>query len=126
MTYAEKLAARFAGLKYNSLPENTRHGVKRLLMDWIGVAVGGSQTESGEVARAFAKAEGGEGPARVIGDSASVSMTSAAFANAISSHSLELDDIDVLALFHFSPPVYGSALAAAEAAGASGKELIVA
>jgi 2-methylcitrate dehydratase PrpD len=126
MTYAEKLAARFAGLKYNQLPENTRHGVKRLLMDWLGVAVGGSATESGEVARAFAKAEGGKGPSRVIGDKASVSMTSAAFANAISSHSLELDDIDVLALFHFSPPVYGSALAAAEAAGASGKELIVA
>jgi len=126
MTYSEKLAARFAGLKYNQLPENTRHGVKRLLMDWMGVAVGGSRTESGDVARAFAKAEGGKGPSRVIGDTASVSMTSAAFANAISSHSLELDDIDVLALFHFSPPVYGSAVAAAEAAGASGKDLIVA
>lgn len=126
MTYAEKLAARFTALKYTQLPENTRHGVKRLLMDWLGVAVGGSRTESGEVARAFARAEGGKGPARVIGDTASVSMTSAAFANAISSHSLELDDIDVLALFHFSPPVYGSALAAAEAASASGKDLIVA
>ena len=59
MTYAEKLAARFAGLKYNDLPENTRHGVKRLLLDYLGVALGGSQTESGEVARAFA-----EGPRR--------------------------------------------------------------
>ncbi len=35
-------------------------------------------------------------------------------ANAISSHSIELDDIDVLALFHFSPPVFSAALAAAE------------
>src|SRR5207253_465277 len=96
----------FAGMKYNDLPENSRHGVKRLLMDYLGVAVGGSQTESGKVARAFAKDQGGKGPARLVGDNARVSMTSAAFANAISSHSLELDDIDVLALFHFSPPVY--------------------
>ena len=125
-TYAEKLAARFAGMKYNALSENTRHGVKRLLMDYLGVAVGGSQTESGQVARAFAVDQGGKGEARVIGDNARVSMTSAAFANAISSHSLELDDIDVLALFHFSPPVYSAALAAAEANGASGRDLIVA
>ena len=125
-TYAEKLATRFTGLKYNALPENTRHGVKRLLLDYLGVAVGGSQHDSGEAARAFAKHEGGKGPARVIGDNASVSMTSAAFANAISSHSLELDDIDVLALFHFSPPVYSAALAAAEGAGANGKDLVVA
>ncbi|QJR12878.1 hypothetical protein DSM104443_03972 [Usitatibacter rugosus] len=125
-TYAEKLATRFTGLKYAALPENTTHGVKRLLLDYLGVAVGGSQHDSGEAARAFAKHEGGKGPARIIGDNASVSMTTAAFANAISSHSLELDDIDVLALFHFSPPVYSSALAAAEGSSANGKDLIVA
>ena len=53
-------------------------------------------------------------------------MTAAAFANAISSHSIELDDIDVLALFHFSPPVYSAALAAAEYVGANGRELLTA
>ena len=53
-------------------------------------------------------------------------MTAAAFANAISSHSIELDDIDVLALFHFSPPVYSAALATAEYAGANGKQLLTA
>jgi 2-methylcitrate dehydratase PrpD len=125
-TYAEKLAARFAGMKYNDLPEASRHGVKRLLLDYLGVAVGGSQSESGKVARAFAVDQGGKGPSRVIGDNARVSMTNAAFANAISSHSLELDDIDVLALFHFSPPIYSAALAAAEAAEASGRDLVVA
>jgi 2-methylcitrate dehydratase PrpD len=125
-TYAEKLATRFSKLKYNALPDNTRHGVKRLLMDYLGVAVGGSQTESGQVARAFAVDQGGKREARIVGGNASVSMTNAAFANAISSHSLELDDIDVLALFHFSPPVYSAALAAAESQGAGGRDLVVA
>lgn len=125
-TYAERLAGRFSSMKYRDLPESTCHGVKRLLMDYLGVAVGGSRTESGKVARAFAKDQGGKGSAQLIGDSARVNMTSAAFANAISSHSLELDDIDVLALFHFSPPVYSAALAAAEQTGASGRDLVVA
>ncbi len=125
-TYAEKLAARFAGMKYNDLPAASRHAVKRLLLDYLGVAVGGSQSASGKAARAFAVDQGGKGQSRVIGGNARVSMTNAAFANAISSHSLELDDIDVLALFHFSPPIYSAALAAAEACASSGRDLVVA
>lgn len=125
-TYAERLAARFAGLKYHQLPAQSRHAVKRLLLDYLGVAVGGSRTDSGKVAQAFAIDQGGTKQAQLIGSKARVSMTNAAFANAICSHSLELDDIDVLALFHFSPPIYSAALAAAEASGASGRDLVVA
>jgi 2-methylcitrate dehydratase PrpD len=53
-------------------------------------------------------------------------MAAASFANAISCHSIELDDIDVLALFHFSPPVFSAALAVAEAFQASGRALLAA
>ncbi len=123
--FAGRLSGRFAKLRYADVPEESRHAVKRLLLDYFGVAVGGSRTESGRIARAFAVEEG-KGPSRIIGSNARVSMTSAAFANAIASHSLELDDIDVLALFHFSPPVYSAALAVAEATGASGRELVAA
>ncbi len=125
-TLSEKLAVRYAGMKYDDVPAASRTAVKRLLMDWLGVAVGGSQTESGRIARAFASEQEGKAQAQVAGDTARVPMGNAAFANAISSHSLELDDIDVLALFHFSPPVYGAALAAAEGAGATGKDLVTA
>lgn len=50
----------------------------------------------------------------------------AAFANAIASHSIELDDVDGLALYHFSPPVISAALAVAERAGASGAAFLAA
>jgi len=50
----------------------------------------------------------------------------AAFANAIASHSIELDDVDHLALYHFSPPVMSAGLAVAEQVGATGEELAVA
>ena len=125
-TLSEKLAARYADMKYDDVSATNRKAVKRLLMDWLGVAVGGSQTESGRIARTFAVEQEGKAQAQVAGDRARVPMANAAFANAISSHSLELDDIDVLALFHFSPPVYGAALAAAEAVGASGRDLVTA
>ena len=128
-TLARQLAQRFAKLSYNDLPEASRHAVKRLLLDYLGVALAGSQSESGLIARRFAREHGGhgtKGESRLIGDKTKSSMTAAAFANAISSHSIELDDIDVLALFHFSPPVYSSALAVADAKRASGKQLITA
>jgi 2-methylcitrate dehydratase PrpD len=125
-TYARQLAARFAALTLNDVDAKSRTAVKKLLMDYLGVALAGSQSESGEIARRFAKEHGAKPQARLIGDSARVDATAAAFANAISSHSIELDDIDVLALFHFSPPVFSAGLAAAEFAGANGKQLLTA
>ncbi|HYH41577.1 MAG TPA: MmgE/PrpD family protein, partial [Burkholderiales bacterium] len=125
-TYARRLADRFTRLTYRQIPEESRHAMKRLLLDYIGVAVAGSQTESGEIARAFAATQGAASEATLIGGNGRVPMAAASFANAISSHSIELDDIDVLALFHFSPPVFSAALAVAEASGASGKDLIAA
>jgi len=125
-TLAEQLAAHFAAFDYDKLTPENRHAVKRLLLDYLGVAVAGSQTGSGKVARAFAASIGGHAQATLLGDGARVPAMQAAFANAISSHSVELDDIDVLALFHFSPPVYSAALATAEQTGADGRALLAA
>jgi 2-methylcitrate dehydratase PrpD len=125
-TIAEQLADHFVSFKPDALPQASKKAMKRLLLDYLGVAVSGSQTGSGEVARKFAQSSGGNAEATLIGDGARVPAMQAAFANAISSHSVELDDIDVLALFHFSPPVFSAALATAERNSASGKELLVA
>jgi 2-methylcitrate dehydratase PrpD len=125
-TAAERLALHFTSMKPASVPADTRTAVKRLLLDYLGVALAGSRSESGRVAIRYAKGQGGRAQATLIGNGARVSMEAAAFANAISSHSIELDDIDVLALFHFSPPVYSAALAAADAANASGRDLVAA
>lgn len=125
-TLADRLGDHFRAFDYARLPEASRRAVKRLLLDYLGVAIAGSQTESGEVARKFAAITGGHAEASLVGGERRVPAMQAAFANAISSHSVELDDIDVLALFHFSPPVYSSALAVAEQANASGKDLLVA
>lgn len=125
-TIAEQLAHHFEAFDYASLSEDTKKAMKRLLLDYLGVAASGSQTESGKVARQFAASIEGRSESTLIGDTIKVPAMLASFANAISSHSVELDDIDVLALFHFSPPVYSAALATAEQVGADGKALLVA
>lgn len=124
-TISQQLAAHFAKLTYDSLPSESVTGLKSLLLDYLGVAIAGSQVSSGRVVRTYVREIGGAPEASVIGDTARVPVANAAFANAISSHGVELDDIDVLALFHFSPPVYSAALAAAEHARSDGKALIV-
>ncbi len=125
-TIATRLSEHFTRMRYSALPAETRHGVKRLLLDYLGVAVAGSRSDSGRVATRYVRSIGGRTQSSVIAAGVRVPMETAAFANAICSHSIELDDIDVLALFHFSPPVYSAALAAGEAADADGKALVTA
>jgi 2-methylcitrate dehydratase PrpD len=125
-TAATRLSKRFTNLTLEQVPRDSRHALKRLLLDYLGVAIAGSQVKSGGIAREYVKSAGGNAQATLIGDSVRIPAGEAAFANAISSHSLELDDIDVLALFHFSPPVYSAALAAAEVVGARGADLLLA
>jgi 2-methylcitrate dehydratase PrpD len=125
-TAAEQLAAHFTRLRLSAIPAKHVDDVKVLVRDYLGVALGGSRTDSGQIAAKFAEQTGGKAEATLIGHGGRVPAVHAAFANAIASHSIELDDVDILALFHFSPPVISAALAVAERAGASGGAFLTA
>src|ERR1700704_6002858 len=125
-TASEILADHFVGLTASDIPEKLVADAKTLVLDYLGVALAGSQTDSGRIACRFVAETGGQPEATLIGDGRRVPAVHAALANAISSHSVELDDVDVLALFHFSPPVVSAALAVAEREHASGAEFIAA
>lgn len=125
-TLSTQLSRHVCQFSFDKLNPATIKAVRRLLLDYVGVAIAGSQTESGRIARDFAASIGGHEQATLFGGAGKVPAMQAAFANAISSHSVELDDIDVLALFHFSPPVYSAAIASAQQHNASGKALLTA
>lgn len=125
-TPSDRLADHFASISYRDLPPNLIADSKTLVADYLGVAVAGSQTDSGAIGARFANETGGKPEATLIGHPGRVPAVHAAFANAISSHSIELDDVDVLALFHFSPPVVSAALAVAERQNATGEQFIAA
>jgi Uncharacterized protein involved in propionate catabolism len=124
MTLSEQLGHHFARFTERPLTDQARVAMKRLLLDYLGVAIAGSQTATGKISGQFAASLEGKLEASLIGGTARVPAMYAAFANAISSHSVELDDIDVLALFHFSPPVFSAALAVAEREGRTGRDLL--
>src|SRR3954447_3161233 len=104
-TASEILAEHFVNLAFGDIPQKLIEDVKTLVLDYLGVALAGSQTDSGRISARFAVETGGPPEATLIGDGRRVPAVHAALANAIASHSVELDDVDVLALFHFSPPV---------------------
>ena len=120
------IAQYVADLDYASIPEKIVEEMKLLLFDYLGVALGGARTKSGKIAAQFSKDLEEKREATIIGFGYRVSAPGAAFSNAILSHSIELDDVDSLAFFHFSPPIFSAALAAAEREHASGKPFIVA
>lgn len=125
-TASENLADHFTRIAIADIPNKLIADAKTLVADYLGVALAGSQTDSGDIAARFAVETGGKPEATLIGHPGKVPAVHAAFANAIGSHSIELDDVDVLALFHFSPPVVSAALAAAERERATGAEFIAA
>jgi 2-methylcitrate dehydratase PrpD len=125
MGETETFAQYLTDLDYSSIPSTLLEEMKVLLFDYLGVALGGIQTESGRIAAEFSRDFGEREEATVLGFGYRVSAPSAAFANAILSHSIELDDVDSLSYIHFSPPILSAALAIAERGHVSGKDLLV-
>lgn len=132
MTASERLAAHFTALTVPDVPSELLDAVRTLVLDYLGVAIAGSATDSGRIASRFVAGTGGRPEATIIGahgaadEDRRVPAIHAAFANAIASHSVELDDVDVLALFHFSPPVVSAALAVAEREAVRGEDFLAA
>jgi 2-methylcitrate dehydratase PrpD len=124
-TLAGTLGEYFAGFSMTNIPGPQVDTLKRLLLDFWGVAAAGSRTPSGNLAIEYAVRTGGVPEATIIGRNLLTCSQQAAFSNAISAHSLELDDVDSRALFHFGPPIIAAALSACEAQGGSGLDLLL-
>lgn len=123
---SESISEYLSQLTYNDIPRDMKQKIKCLILDYLGVAARGSLSHSGRIAIQHALDQRSEPSATVIGAKTKASPMLAAFANAISSHSIELDDVDDLALFHFSPSVVSAALATGEKEGSSGQDLLAA
>jgi 2-methylcitrate dehydratase PrpD len=124
VTLTSRLADHFSTTSLDRQPTSHVHEMKRLLIDYVGIALCGSQTDSGRIAGEFAAGLGGVEQATVIGRAKRVPAVHAAFANAISQHSIELDDVDEEALFHYAPPIMSATLAVAQQVDASGASVL--
>jgi 2-methylcitrate dehydratase PrpD len=124
-TISARMADYAASVRYEDLPADVRELAHFVLLDTLGCALAGSNTE--EVARirdAMAAASGGAGDAALWGTAERLPLPMAALANGAAVHAREMDDFGGCA--HSGSVVVPAALGTAARVGASGRELLTA
>ncbi len=121
------LAANVASLKYEEIPDAVVETTKKIILDTLGVIIGGSGAGAGvkEVVN-LVRAGGGAEESSVIGFDFKTNAWSAAFAMGAMAHALDYDNVHDDAFTHPSSSTVPAALAVAEWRRASGKEFITA
>ncbi|MDA0769136.1 MAG: MmgE/PrpD family protein [Chloroflexi bacterium] len=120
----KKLAKFSADLTYEDLSPEVVDWAKYLCLDFAGVALNGSTTDS---AKAVVKAIEGlnrPGPSTIIGTPKRTLPEYAAMANGTAFHSIELDDVNNEASLHPGVVAYPTAMAMADVVPVNGKSFI--
>jgi 2-methylcitrate dehydratase PrpD len=125
-TATGELIAFIQTLEYDRLPDEVIAYAKRCVLDLLGVAIAGSRTEMARVSTQFAPGQFSSGTATLIGAPFKLCQVGATWVNAVCASSLDMDDGHRLAMGHPGAAVIPTALAVAETAGASGRDLLAA
>lgn len=121
------LAEFAAGLTLAAIPAPVLRRAEDLLLDWLACALAGKGARPVETIARFAERMGPSGgPCEILVHRTRSSPLMAAVANAAASHFAEQDDVHNGSVFHPGTVVFPSALAVAQAIGASGAELLAA
>jgi 2-methylcitrate dehydratase PrpD len=108
------------------LPPHVAQDGKHRILDGLAAIVSGSHLPAGEMAIAFARAQGGAAEATVLATDIRTSAVNAALANGMFAHADETDDFEPVTKAHPGSHVVPAALAMAEREGRSGAELLAA
>jgi 2-methylcitrate dehydratase PrpD len=132
-TPTAQLATFAANLRFDAIPAPVVRKTEDLLVDWFGSCIAGKGSRPVESITRFAALMGpgvgvnsSAGTAEVLIDRTRTSPYLAAMANAAASHVAEQDDVHNGSVFHPATVVFPAAVAAAQALGASGQQLIAA
>jgi len=106
-------------LRYEDLPAAVVHEARRYLLDALGCAIAGWNSDKGRIAASAMQGLGGKGEAALLGTGARLPAPAAAFANAELMNALDHDAIP-----HVPPVTLPALLAVAERERLSGRALI--
>ena len=126
MPISTDIARWAARVSFADLPPDVVSATKRRVLDVLGLALAGADTPFGRSVRDAVAAMSSPGPCRVLGTRESMSVTMAAFANGAFSQALEYDDTHNESIVHMSSPSVAAALALADTAQLSGRDVITA
>ncbi|HWX09153.1 MAG TPA: MmgE/PrpD family protein, partial [Gaiellaceae bacterium] len=124
--FTADLARRAAVIELDDVEAAHLARVRHCVLDWLGVTLAGSREPAGRLACEVALLEHEAPRATLVGTAHRLGPQSAALVNGTASHALDYDDSSFWMTGHPSAPVVSSALALAEARGASGSEVAAA
>ena len=121
-----RLLAEFASrARFSDLSLVVVADTQRAVLDWLGSALAGAEEPPARIAQRVAATLGRSEEATVFGAGRSAAAT-AALANGVASHILELDDVHKGSTLHAAAPVIPAALAVAEREHRSGEAFLLA
>ncbi len=125
-TISHKISEFAVNLKYEDLPAEVVFQVKRFLLDSIGCAFGGWDTEDIQIQHKLHKQMGGTPEATVLVSGAKLPMNHATLLNSLLIRALDYNDIYWEEDPSHPSDIIPAALTPAEALGRSGKDLVTA
>jgi len=108
------LASYLVSARYEDLPSKVRKEGLRTLLNWVGVAVGGSHHETIDIAVDALRPFAGPSQASILGRRERFDLMNAAFINGVSSHIFDYDDTHLKTIIHPAGSVMSAILALAE------------
>jgi len=124
-TLAETLSSYASSLRYDDLPAETVRLAKRFIIDTLGCALGGYDSEPARVAREMAGLVSSSHPVSVMGSGQQTSLDLASFANGVAIRYLDFNDGYTSNESGHPSDSIAASLSATEAAGADGKTFIL-
>ncbi len=118
------LARYVVSAKYDDLPQNVRKEGVRTLLNWVGVAIGGSRHQTVDIAASALAPFSGPPQASLLGRRERFDIMNAAFINGVSSHIFDYDDTHLKTIIHPAGPVVSAILAMAEMQPVSGRDFL--
>lgn len=115
-----------SGLDILALPEDVIEATEKRILDVIGVALIGRQSDPGAAILQAGRRLGGAPEAHILGEDMRTGMATAALVNGALAQALDYDDTHNESVVHVGAAVVAAALAAGEYADAPGVDLITA
>ena len=124
-TEITRTLAKFASnVNYEDLPPDVVDRAKYFCLDFAGVTLNGSTTDSAKAVVRALDDVGRSGPSTIVGTNKRALPEYAAMANGTAFHSIEMDDVNNEASLHPGVVAFPTALAMADIAPVSGKDFI--
>lgn len=123
----EQAVAEFvAGVTWEDLPAEVRRTARLALMDTLGATLAGIPAQVSRITAEFAHRVWPGEEATVLTTGRKASTVGAAFANGYAANAVDIDDCAIYTKGHPGVQIFPTALALAEAKGASGAEMLTA